>query len=222
MKKNLSLIISCLLLTAGLTFGQTTTSFSLLNAGSTNSGTYNPTDTLTLSLFGTFMSTDGSKADGFSLWLEVPTANGFNTAINITSANYILWTDATQGIYPKVFNDSSGADAGYLTDHDQSSTLSGDLGATSTGQVGDYTNGTMLLANYTFSLTNAPLGTYTLFTVANNPKKSGMNNDTFAYFNAPKIGYTFTIVPEPSTWSLLVIGGLGVVGLGLLRRRQRA
>ena len=219
MTKQLSLIFSCLLLTAGLTFGQTA-SFSFNdNNGTPNAGTYNPTDTLTLSLFGTV---SGFTADTYSLWLEVPTTNGFNLAINITSGAQVNWTDANQGIYPKTFTSTVGQrDAGYRTD--VQGTLSGDLGATSTGGVNDFTGGPTLLANFTFSLTNAQPGTYIMFTTSFSPKKSGISDDTFTIFaNAPAVAYTFTVVPEPSSWSLLVLGGLGAIGFGVLRRRKQS
>lgn len=217
MKKQFSLAISCLLLTAGLTFGQTA-SFSLLNAGNTSFGTYNPNDIVTLSLFGTFNTITGSPAAGFSLWLEAPTANGFNTAISITSATQIQFSITTQNVYPKSFTDTAGADPGYLTD--KQGALSGDLGAIA-GSPSEYFINTTHLADYTFTLTNAAPGTYTIYTVANNPKMSGMNDDMFNYYSAGQVGYRFTIVPEPSTWSLLVISGLGAIVFSVRRQRRR-
>lgn len=202
---------------AGLAFGQSA-SFSFDdNSGTATSGTYNPNDTFTLSLFGT---ASGFTADGFSLWLEVPTTNEFNTTINITSATYIQFTDSIQPNYPKVFNDPSGARPGYVSDHDTGAP-SGDLGAVSDDPSQQFT-GTMLLANYTFSLAGAPAGTYTLYSTEISPKGSEINDTSFVSHNAPAASYTITVVPEPSTWSMLILGGLGTVGLVALRRRRRA
>ncbi len=216
MKKQLSLAISCLLLMAGLTFGQGA-SFSLLNGSNTNFGTYNPNDTVTLSLFGTFTTFTGSPAAGFSLWLEAPTANGFNTAVSITSTTHFQFSIPTQP-GPKTFADPAGADPGYLTDNQGASP--GDLGAIA-GSPSEYFINTAHLADYTFTLTNAAPGTYTVYTVTNNPKMSGMNDDMFNYYSAGQVGYRFTIVPEPSTWSLLVVSGIGAVVFNVRRQRRR-
>ncbi|HEY3662227.1 MAG TPA: PEP-CTERM sorting domain-containing protein, partial [Chthoniobacterales bacterium] len=145
--------------------------------------------------------------------------NGFSSAISITSRTYFQFSDGTQNIYPKLFTDTAGAQAGYLSD--KQGTFSGDLGASANTPAEDFT-GTKLLASYTFSLTNAAPGTYVLLTTTLSPKGSGISNDSFAYFNAPAASYTFTVVPEPSTWSLVGVGALGAVGFGILRRRQRA
>ncbi|MEY2546649.1 MAG: hypothetical protein QOG48_1766 [Verrucomicrobiota bacterium] len=74
---------------ATMAFGQSAT-FSLsdngLYGGSATSGSFNATDTFTLSLSGTISGLPtGYTATGFSLWLEAPTLNGFNTTISITA-----------------------------------------------------------------------------------------------------------------------------------------
>jgi hypothetical protein len=224
--KKLLLTLTCVMAVAGTAFAQSA-SFSLtdngLYGGSNTSGTFNPNDTFTLSLYGsiTGMGT-GFTADGFSLWLEAPTASGFNTTINATSATYFQFTDPNQPIYPKLFTDTAGADANYRSD--QQGALSGDLGATDNGgqNIGNSTN--VHLADYTFSLSGAPLGNYTLFTTDLNPKVSGISfsdGTTFSFTGAPQVSYDLAVVPEPSTWAMGVLG-VGVIGYVMLRRRRVA
>jgi hypothetical protein len=225
MKKTLFLTFTGLMAGAAIALGQSAT-FSLsdngLYGGSSTSGTFNTNDTFTLSLSGTISGLPtGFSATGFSLWMEAPTLNGFNTAISLAGSTMFQFTDRNMSVYPKTFTDTVGARANYLSDKEDG--RSGDMGATSDGTQG-VGNGTYHLADYTFSLSGFAPGTYTLFTTTISPKGSEINYDNGATFSqafAPAAAYTI-FVPEPATSSLLGLGGLGSLGLAWLRARHRA
>jgi hypothetical protein len=194
-------------------------SFTLKDNSNSTSGTYGPNDSFTLTLMGTW---SGFTANGFSLWLETNTA--LASHLTITNETYTTFVGATDNGFPKAFNDTSGrTTTGFLTDHDtvpnpQSGTIdSGDLGATGAPQVA----GTYQLATITFQLNGAPLGTFSLETTTVSPKASEISDTSFVDHNAVTDIYGITIVPEPATISLIVLGSMGSMGLTILRARTR-
>lgn len=215
MKKTiLSALIPLFMATSGA-FGTAMISYNDNGAGggTDTSGSFGSSGTFSFDVNLTFTSPPTSVR-GYSLWLEVPTA--LAPFITITGEQYFTFTLGTSAT-PHAFNDPSGADSGYLTE-------TGDLGAiTNVGQ-GETAQppGTYKVATFTFTLSGAPAGTYTIQSTVASPRTSEATEDgTFADFNFAQTAYTLTVVPEPATLSLLGLGGLGSFGLTVLRARRR-
>jgi hypothetical protein len=182
-----------------------------LYGGSNTSGTFNSTDSFTLS---TTLTYSGYNSTGFSYWLEVPTA--LAPFITITSESYFTFTTPNSSTPPPdTFTDTAfNNDPGYAATLGGSAG-SGDLGATANG--GDVAAGSYHVSDLVFSLNGAPAGTYTLQTTLNSIVSDTSFNDN----PLAQTSYTITIaaVPEPSTW-LAGIAALGVIGFTMLRRRR--
>ncbi len=187
-----------------------------LYGGTDTSGTFTSSQTFVLSLYGSFTGIPaGFMTDGFSLFLEAPTTSGFNTKIQATGATYFQYTSATS-MFPAPFTTTSGGpDPGFLSTKDIGATTNSPSEAT-----GNYTN--VHLADYTFTLTGAPTGTYTLMSTTQS-EISYNDGTNFLFANAPQISYLITVapaaVPEPSTY-LAGIAAAGLIGFTMLRRRR--
>ena len=223
MKKATLVLTVSLLLGASWAFGQTA-SFSFndntapagtlvdtnpaANAAtfSSGTGTFNVDVSLTFT---------GGTSTGYSLWLETETP-GAASHISLTGETFFTFPTATDSqAKPWNFTDSSGAHSGFLSD--KSASQAGDLGATGTAQAA----GTYKVVDLQFALSGLAPGTYHLETTTVSPKPSEATVNASDAFASQSI-YTITIVPEPATWSLVILGGLGAFGINILRSRRRS
>lgn len=218
MKKHIVSIVGCLLLMAGSAFAQN--SINLYTTGSTTqtSSTVAPGSAFSLDTYVTFT---GFTGVGLSYWLQVP--NALASSLTITTETYFTWTDPNQSGSGTTFTSTSGAPAGFMSENR-------DLGATSQTDPNDPSmfleakpSGTYQVSTLSFNLGSgiAP-GTYQIQLQTANPHQSEISDTNFGSHNVGQSVYTITVVPEPSTWSLVILSGLGVAGLSTLRRRRIA
>lgn len=172
----------------------------------------------------TYIQFTGYTAVGLSYWLEVQSA--LAPFLTLTSETYFQnWTPIQAGTNTPFDYTANGVDSGYTRE-------TRDLGSTSPCTGGPpctfteaRTDGTYQVSTLNFSVgASAPTGIYTLQLTTLSPVSSIITERSGNQFIDHQVAtsqFILTVVPEPATLSLLGLGGLGSLGLTLLRARRK-
>jgi hypothetical protein len=168
----------------------------------------------------TYIQFTGFTTTGLSYWVEA--ASALAPHLTLTTESYFQNWNGNQTGTNTAFNfNTNGTDSGFLREQR-------DLGSTSgfnSGVANDpRTAGTYQVSTLNFSLDpSTPAGTYLIQLTTLSPVVSEINdNQATPQDHAVALAsFTLTVVPEPATLSLLGLGGLGSLGMTVLRARRR-
>ena len=190
--------------------------------GDPAAGSYMPGSSFS---FGLTMTTAGQMGDhttaGTSYWFESASSGYFFVGNRVFGASFF---DDNQSSPDFAANGGLGEE---ILPGGNASDLGGtDENINGVAPEGQPPNTSYFLATLTINIApGTPNGIYTIFPTTGATKNS-IATDFDASFNSsdidfPATPYTITVVPEPSTFALVVLGGLGALGLNVLRAKRR-
>jgi len=236
MKKQIALALVAFVAATTSLFGQASFSFND-GVGTPNDGTYTPGSNIVFTINVVFSGPNPNDLGGISYWFQSFSGTPTTSLTEVGG----LFTITTRDVTGSPFTDvqtGSGAFPQPLNFDDTAGNVAGnenrfDLGASLSNAPGDpgLAPNTYLVAQITFSISGAITpGSYTLGTIPSTATQGSFpdfgkgavasNNAGTSSVNIPATFYTVTIVPEPATWSLMVLGGLACVGVTAMRRRR--